>query len=178
MSATVDIRLADLYTKVGQLFQSIVGIDPDTSALVPVVQGQGNRVPMPNVPFMLVQAFRAGRVRTNVDTWAPITQLQSSEQGTKVKVQLDCYGPDSETWANMVSTLWRDFYACDQLAPTCQPLYGDEPFQGALIDGEDQYEERWTVELYLQYNPVTTIVQQSATALAAEVINVDERYPP
>lgn len=178
MSATVDITLADLYAKLGQLFQGIVGIDPGTSALVPLVQGQPNRAPMPNVPFMLMQAFRAGRLSTNIDTWMPITQLQKSEQKTKVKVQLDCYGPDSETWATLVSTLWRDFYACDQLAPTGQPLYSDEPFQGALIDGEEQYEERWTVELYLQYNPVTTVAQQSANALAATVINVDERYPP
>lgn len=178
MSATVDITLADLYAKVGALFQAIVGIDPNTAQLVPLVQGQSNRTPMPTVPFMLMQAFRAGRVRTNVDTWAPITQLQSSEQGTKVKVQLDCYGPDAETWVTMVSTLWRDFYACDQLAPTCAPLYSEDPFQGALIDGEEQYEERWTVELYLQYNPVTTVAQQSANALAATVINVDERYPP
>ncbi len=178
MSATIDLRLADLYTKLGTFIQTVIGIDPSTSQLVAVIQGQPNRVPMPNSPFVLMQGMIAGRLGTNVNTWDPAAQTQATMQKTRVKMQLDCYGPDSEAWATMLSTLLRDYIGCAQLAPTCQPLYTGEPFQGALIDGEEQYEERWTVLAYVQYNPVTTFAQQSATALNVAVVNVDERYKP
>jgi hypothetical protein len=188
MSATVDITLDDLYTAFGNFLQGIIGVDPNTSALVPVVQGQPNRVPMPNVPFMLMQGMVAGRSSTNLHQYNPtIVQpvgkygTASTMQKTRVKMQVDFYGPQSENWATAVSTLFRDEYGCTVLAagvnpPLCQPLYSDEPFQGALVNGEEQYEDRWTLVAYVQYNPVTTTAQQFAEALAVTVINVDERY--
>jgi len=192
MSAVVDISLDDLYGIVGNFLQAIVGVDPNTTQLVPVVQGQPNRVPMPNVPFMLMQGQIAGRLRTNVQTYDPKVVVptgqygtQQTEQGTKVKMQIDFYGPKSESWATMVSTLARDTYGCDYFKQNWghssqppQPLYTGEPFQGALVNGEEQYEDRWTLKLFLQYNPVTTTLMQFAEALAVVPINVDERYPP
>lgn len=176
MSAVLDLRLADLYTKLGTFIQTVIGVDPSTGQVVTVVQGQANRVPMPNNPFILMQAMITGRSSTNIDTFDTVNQTQASMQKTRVKMQLDCYGPDSNAWATILSTLLRDDIGCQALAPTCQPLYTDAPFQGALIDGEEQYEERWTLMGYVQYNPVTTFAQQSATALQISVINVDERY--
>lgn len=175
MTTTISITDQDLYKVVGNFLQSIVGVD------VTVVQGQENRVSQPDGPYLLMQAFIAGRLRTNVNTYNSEAMTPDSaftEQGTKVRMQVDCYGPQSQNWATMISTLWRDFYGCDALAPTCQPLYTGEPFQGALVNGEEQYESRWTVECFLQYNPVTTTAQQFADALAVKAINVDERYKP
>jgi len=179
MSFTVDITLDDLYKAVGNFLQGVVGVDPNTSALVPVVTGQPNLVPQPAVPYMLIQGFVSGRHTTNIHRYDTAAQTTATQQNTTVKMQLDCYGPASHTWATMVSTLWRDPYGCAVLKPSgCQPLYTGEPFQGALVNGEEQYEERWTVELFLQYNPVTIIPQQSATAAGVTVINVDEKYAP
>lgn len=176
MSATLDLRLADIYQKLGTFIQTVIGVDPSTTQLVTVVQGQSNRTPMPNNPFILMQGQVTGRLGTNIDTWDTVNQTQATEQKTQVKMQLDCYGPDSNAWATILSTLLRDQLGCEALKPTCQPLFTDAPFQGALIDGEEQYEERWTVIAYVQYNPVTTFAQQSATAVQVSVINVDERY--
>jgi hypothetical protein len=176
MSATLDLRLADIYAKLGTFIQTVIGVDPSTSQTVAVVQGQANRVSMPDSPFILMQGMVTGRLGTNIDTWDTVNQTQATEQKTKVKMQLDCYGPDSNAWATILSTLLRDQLGCAALKPTCQPLFTDPPFQGALIDGEEQYEERWTVMAYVQYNPVTTFAQQSATAVQVSVINVDERY--
>jgi hypothetical protein len=47
-----------------------------------------------------------------------------------------------------------------------------------LVTGEEQYLERWTVRAVLQYNPVTTVLQDYAGSATVNVINVDERYPP
>ena len=181
MTATIDISLDDLYTAMGTFIQLVLG------NTIPVVQGQDNRVPAPPVQtdaagtvigFVMMQAFVDKRTTTNQDSFDPVNQLLQAQSNTQVEVQLDFYGPVSMNWAKMVSTLLRDEYGCTNLAPTCQPLYADEAIQSALVDGEEQYEERWTLRAYVQYNPVTTVGQQSATALSVVVINVDERYKP
>lgn len=179
--ATIDISLDDLYTAMGNFIQLVLGTD------IPVVQGQSNAVASPPVAtdggtppsgFVQMQAFIDKRTTTNQNTYDPVNQLQASQSNTQVEVQLDFYGPLSMNWAKMVSTLLRDEYGCTNLAPSCQPLWADEAIQSALVDGEEQYEERWTLRSYVQYNPVTTVGQQSATALSVVVINVDERYKP
>lgn len=180
MTATLDISLDDLYTAIGNFVQLVLGTD------IPVEVGQTNRVASPQVAtdggpppagFVQMQGFIDKRTTTNQDAFDPINQLLAAQSNTQVRVQLDFYGPLSMNWAKMVSTLLRDDYGCANLAPTCQPLWADEAIQSALVDGEMQYEERWTLQAYVQYNPVTTVGQQSATALAVTVINVDERYP-
>jgi hypothetical protein len=50
--------------------------------------------------------------------------------------------------------------------------------QAALVNGEEQYEERWIVGANLQYNPVVSTPQQFADTLEATLINVDEAFPP
>lgn len=181
MTATLDISLDDLYTALGNFVQLVLGTD------IPVVQGQGNRVAAPPVEtdangavlgFVQIQAFVDKRTTTNQDSFDPVNQLLAAQSNTQVEVQLDFYGPVSMNWAKMVGTLLRDEYGCTNLAPTCQPLWADEAMQAALVDGEEQYEERWTLRSYVQYNPVTTVGQESATALSVVVINVDERYKP
>lgn len=179
-AATISVTLDQLYTAVGTFLQTVLGA-------VPVVQGQGNQVAapavatdtaMPTSGYVQMQAFNNRRTATNQDTWDPDAQTQASESDREVQMALDFYGPQSQDWAVLVTTLWRDGYGVAQLAPVCAPLYADEEFQIALVDGEEQYEERWHVDAYLQYNPVTTTVQQSATALSVTLINVDEKYPP
>lgn len=105
-------------------------------------------------------------------------------QETEIVVQLDIHSNDLATAGDMaakVATLWRDDYACQQLAavdPDLSPLYCDDPRQIPFIDGEQQYESRYTLDLHLQANQkVTGIPQQFAAALAVETINVDAVFP-
>ena len=46
-----------------------------------------------------------------------------------------------------------------------------------LVDGEDQYTERWTFIAALQINPVITVPETTAGTLTAGIINVDTTYP-
>lgn len=175
---TVSITSAQLYTIVGQFIQAVLGVDPATGQTVEVTRGQINRVSMPDNAFVNMQIFTSGRVRTNVNTWNGVDQTQATEVGTKVKIRLDFYGPLSEDWSKAVGALWRDGYGCTFLAPVGAPLFDGDAMQGALVNGEEQYEDRWIMELFLQYNPVVTVPQQSATTFKVTVVNVDERYPP
>lgn len=99
-------------------------------------------------------------------------------------MQLDLYGAASGDWAVMLETLLRDETGCIALAgsdptnPICQPLYTSDAVEAPLEDTEDQYEQRWTIEGVLQYNPVTSVPMQFADTLTVTLTNVDEAYPP
>lgn len=183
-AAAIDITEAMLYADMGNFLALLFGTDPGCPA---IVRGQGNRTPSPPVTtstdttdttgFILMQFFVGKRTTTNQDTFNSTAQTQASQSNTQGKFQLDFYGKLSGDWAKIFTTLFRDPYGCANLTVQ-QPLWADEAFQSALVDGEEQYEERWTVEAYVQYNPTTTVTQQSATALGVKVINVGEAYPP
>lgn len=177
MSAVISIPLSQLYTTVGQFLQNIIGVDPSTGITVAVTRGQINLVPMPNTPFINMQAFVSGRISTNEVSYTNSTQV--TQQSTKVKMRMDFYGPLSHDWATIIEALWRDTVGCNALAPTCAPLYSGEPMQSALVNGEEAYEDRWILEAFLQYNPTITTPQQSAAPpYKLKVFNVDEKYPP
>ena len=145
-----------------------------------VLRGLQNRAAMPMPGFVLLQVIGRRRLRTNIDDVPagdlPVTQTM--EEGVELTVQIDCYGPTSLDWANMLSATLRDEYGVDQLAPLgVVPLYADEARVAPLIDEELQYEERWSLDARFQINPVTTVQQQYANALELEVISVEERFP-
>lgn len=138
-------------------------------AIVPgveVIQGLGNGVPMPANQFICMTAGTQRRLRTNVSTYNGVAGTRTVEQGTEYSIQVDCYGPVSSDYATTISAMLRDAYACDILAPYgCQPLYTSDPTQSALVNGEENYEQRWMLTAVLQFNPVITVSQDSATTI-------------
>lgn len=176
MTTTVSPVQSDLFTAIRAFLLSIV------PAGTPVVQGRNNRVPMPTVPYVLMTPVFQIRLTTNQDTYTDTFPTpggtQEAEAAMRVDVQLDFYGPDSQAWATMTQTLWRDQVGCDALAPTCAPLYAEDPRMLPLVTGEEQFLERWMLTASLEYDPVTVTAQEFADTLEAELINVDERYPP
>lgn len=147
-----------------------------------VVQGYGNRVAMPTGPFVLLTYTAKKRLGTNLQDWSndpdnPPTNI-SFTQPQMVTVQIDCYGPQSSEWSDILSTLLRSYVGCDALAPSCQPFYADDPKRMPLTDAEDEYEDRWIVTLQLQVNSVVSTPQQFADTLELALIEVDARYPP
>ena len=178
MSYSVSISLQQLYDLMQAFLVNVTGLD---SSLI--IQGLPNREAMPEASpgFVTMQVTGTKRLRTNVDTWDSTTQdptTMSLEQGTEVRMQLDFYGATAEDWAVMASTVLRDSVGVEQFVPTCVPLYVDDTTLAELDDSEQQYESRWIVAAILQYNPITTAPQQFMDAVAVELINVDEAYPP
>ena len=165
----------NIYPALIALIMSVTGLPASN-----VIQGLANRASMPLPGFVEVQGLFDSRLRTNIDTYdqtdsAPVTK--TLEQGLKLTVQIDCFGPQSHDWANMLSTILRDETGCVALAPSCQPLYADEARMIPLVAGEEQWEERWMVEANLQMNPVTTVPQQYAKVLDLTLVNVREKFP-
>jgi hypothetical protein len=147
-----------------------------------VVQGLGNRVPMPKGDFICITPGTQKRLGTNTVTTHPnIAQpSQDTMQPIMQGIQIDLYGAKSSDWAAIISTLWRDETTCTFMTElqggAIQPLYNSDPIQMPLVDGEQQYEERWIVKAFLQYNGTVTLDQQFFTGANVGLVDVDANY--
>ncbi len=90
-----------------------------------------------------------------------------------VTIQADIHGPTGADNCARIIALFRDQFCTDALAASgydVAPLYLSEPRQLPFENGEQQTEERWTIDLALQVNSITTIPQQFADTLEARAI--------
>jgi hypothetical protein len=110
--------------------------------------------------------------------WAGFTDMK---QALKMRVQLDVHGPNSPENATIISTVFRDEQGVSLFEAQpyeVTPLYCDDPRQLPFDNDQQQVEERWTVDAYLQASPTVKVPQQFADSVVLTVINVDEAYPP
>jgi hypothetical protein len=175
-AATVAITPSQIYTVLGNAIVGWLGIAPNL-----VFRANPNRtaMPLPSPGFVVMGNASKKRLRTNVDYFAPTGSPApalgpvTSEQAQDLVVQIDCWGPSSSQWADILTTLLRDNIGCLALAPYCQPLYADDPIRGVLTDAELEYEDRWIVQAHLQYNQVIGTGQDYATILGpVDVVDV------
>lgn len=169
------------YDQVYQAMESFLkGILP---SVVPVIRGLPNRVAMPQKRpgFVVMQALFQHRLTMSVDTFVtggntPPTTA-TIQQDIEVPFQVDCYGPYSGSWAATISTAFEDTYGFNALGPNCEPLYANEARMIPLVDSEDSFEERWSVDCHLQWTPIATVQQQYADALDLSLVNVGVKFP-
>ncbi|SEF31353.1 hypothetical protein ABL840_09175 [Variovorax sp. NFACC27] len=176
MTATITPAQADMFVVLQAFIMDVLGLDMDH-----VVQGIGNGVPMPLGGFVAMTELFQNRLATNVSSYSdptPTTGTKDTTQATQVTVQLDCYGPNSGDWASILSTMLRDDYGCDALAPAAQPLHADDPKMVPLVNGEEQYEQRWTITALLQINPVVSTPMQFFDQANVGVVEIDTHFPP
>lgn len=164
---------------------------------VEVVRGQDNRVAEPiGQDFVTMTPIMRERLETNIqgfdDTYPVVPGIQTDMAPTQVTVQLDIHGPNSADYTQIFTTVWRSQRGCYLLsAGPIQPLYHGEPHQVPYKNGEQQIEERWTVDAVMQANPVVSMPQPFfdqisvapspvgfVSASGVAIIDVDEAYPP
>ena len=99
---------------------------------------------------------------------------------TELTIQADVHGPASADNATRIQALWRDQYAVSAFQGTgydLAPLYTSDPRQTAFENGEQQIEERWSIDLCLQANPIVTTPMQFAGTLDVTTYPVDVLQP-
>lgn len=165
MTALVSITQEAVFTALRTFILSLIDCE--------VIQGLGNRVSTPTGSFIAMTAINQKRLSTNISVYTdpgvnPGTR--GAMQPSQITIQVDCYGAESQDWAIILTTMLRDPYGCDSMAPTVQPLYADDPIQLALTDAEAEYEQRWLITAVLQYNPVVTLPQQFADVFEIELV--------
>lgn len=139
-----------------------------------VTRAQVNRVPMPNVPnavlteLLQVDIHIPHAIYDQIDGKALLSGTQ------RIDIQLDVYGVLAGEICNAIKTAFRTTWAYDYFPQGIKPLYTSDGGQAPLVTGEQQYESRWTLTVSMQYNPTTTVPQQSAIiAEVTETVPVD-----
>lgn len=166
-SVTEEAALAALRA----VIQSVVGCE--------VIRAQQNRVPMPKGDFVAMTVVGLTPLSTNVDTYTSSTK--AIKRPARLSVQIDCYGADSNQRSAAIAAILRDEFATEQFIAAgvdMQTLYAGDATQTPIVDGQEQYQERWTFTAELQVNPVLTVTQETANALSVGLVNVDSKYPP
>lgn len=153
----------------------LLGVLP---AGVEVVQTQDNRVPLPiqGPGFVTMNNVHQRRLSTNVTRYTDTAKNISA--ATEYQIQVDMYGDASGEWAQIVQTLLRDEYGTEAFPPGIQPLHADDPIQLPLINGEHQFEQRWKLQVFIQYDPIIAVSSQSATMLQVGLKEVDKTFKP
>lgn len=172
----VDITNTQIFTALGNFFKLVL---PD----VEVIIGQGNLVPMPQGPFISMTQSATRRLATNQDTYTdlcntgPVQGSKNIITATEVRIAVNMYGDESPNWAATMQSVFRDDFAYDNFPSNIKPLYMDDPVQMALIDGEQQFVERWKFDVVLMYTPTVAPSQQFAQVAALNIFESVDNIP-
>lgn len=145
-----------------------------------IIQGQQNRVSPPDPPFAVMQIVTRTRRATNSHLYTDETV--TIIQPLTLAVQVTLFGAGAGDGVVQLNTAWRDPGAVaffTEALPDAAPLYGSAPRQHAFTTGEKQYEDTWSLDLYLNVNSSITRPIESATTatLLPENIVGGDRLP-
>lgn len=152
----------------------------------PIQRGQINRVPMPSVPCVILTTIGAPRrIGTNADSTEAVIVSDEITGFTAVveadfeySVQADFYSPEAESWAMSAELLWRDKIAWSSMPAGIKPLYSEGRQQLPIVGAENQWIQRWSMTLVLDYQPTWTQPTQAATTATVIPEPIDVFYPP
>jgi hypothetical protein len=175
MSLAPSITQQQLLTSLGNY---ILGV---ALAGTSVIVGQVNRTPTPLNLFVVMtvltlpQQGMPSTTRTN-----PVgdsnTGSENYRAATRWHMQIDCYGDQAGENAQLISKMFKTNYACLALASSgvdMAPLYATEPRNLQFINGEQQYERRFSFELVGQYNPIISVPLEFANELVINAESVE-----
>ena len=107
----------------------------------------------------------------------------NAEQYTQISIQLDVHGPSSGDNSQVIATLFWDqdaFQVITTQGFDIAPLYCSDPRQIPFINAEQQYEDRYVIDIELQANPIVQTPIQFADELELGplgIVNVTAEYP-
>lgn len=180
--STIDVGLqvteSDLFKATGDFLSALF---PDAD----VGQSQQNQDPMPKGGFItMTPLFLTDLSTSAVDyEYDGVSDYGRAElrRVDEWQCQLDFYGDQAQNNATIFSRIARSEFACTwfrENANVLVPLYSGPPRQTSMINGEKQWESRWTLEFHANPLIVVSVPQQFMTG--ADVISqpVDVRFPP
>ncbi|WP_239641926.1 phage neck terminator protein [Edwardsiella tarda] len=129
-------------------------------------QAQANRTSMPKGQFCILTPLRFERLSTtrsiNQDTGEPSTSAMGWTEVRRADIQVDIYGSGAGDRAVTLETVFASGYAYDQIKAIdarVAPLYSTAAIQAPMIDAEQQWQERWTLDVSLQVHMTASFPQ-------------------
>lgn len=145
----------------------LLGLNP--GAEKQIIHAAQNNQPLPKNAVVMQIMFSK-----NLD-FAVVTNFPPTEaaiqNSVEVRMQVDFYGESAEARSRIMANLWRTGYTCDLLT-TCQPLYVQSHDRHIYVNDSNQYEDRWIIDLGLQYNPQVTVAQDFTDRAGVTIIPV------
>lgn len=175
-----------------QLFDAVWGFVAqlfDVSVQPYVFKGFQNMTSTPpGVTYVVISPGTKERTNQLERSYDANAGLSVNFRNSVYSYQVDCYGPSAPDYADTVSIAWRTLWACDyfagnNLTPTpgaplpVTPLYADEPMQLNVVNGEENYEQRFMVKLFLQANQSVSLPQDFFTVAPPVKIVVADDLP-
>lgn len=154
MAAILDIDHRELIREI-RLF--LLGLFPD--ATPQIVQSIQNNQPLPE-NAIVIQVLFDSNMDESVTTYNPPNEAMV-QNSVEVRVQLDFYGAMAESRSRIVANLWKNYYGTDNMT-ICKPLYVQSRQRHPYVNDSNQYEDRFILDLGLQYNPTVTHAQDFA----------------
>lgn len=139
------ITHADIYAEVRAYMLGLFSCPPET-----IIQGYQNDAPLPSNAIVMSMLFEHG-LDISANYYAPGDKAYL-QQSVEITMQIDFYGEESGDRARKLCNFWKSQHAAARLI-SCQPLYSKDPMQMEFINEQSRYEQRWMVEIALQYNP-------------------------
>lgn len=176
MTATISITQDDLTAALRGFLLSLVDVE--------VFLSQENNTPMPNTDFITMTPMFITGLSTNRVSYSDPGTGQGSEQtqrSNQWRCQLDFYGNSAQEMAAIVGTMIRSEYATDwfrQNNMPVTPLYAGEPHQTTMINAEQQYENRWTLDFIAQFNAVIATSLDFMDSIQVGIVAADLKFPP
>lgn len=145
-AAMATVTHKQIYTEVRAYLLGLFLCPPES-----VIQGYQNDAPLPDQAIVMSILFEQA-LDVSVHYYEPADNQTFVQQSVEITMQIDFYGADSGDKARKLCNLWKSHYSTARLI-SCQPLYCKDPVQMTFINEQSRYEQRWMVELILQYNP-------------------------
>lgn len=161
---TPSISDADVFTA---LRSFLIHLFPD----IEIIQSQENDVPPPKGAFITMSNIGKRRLATNSRTYTDTDEqkTQNTVMPTECSIQVDFYGEESGERVQTFCALIFDYVGYDSFPEGIKPLFASDPMQVPIITGEKQYQERWSLTVKIQYNPVIStpidFIREAAVSL-------------
>ena len=147
----------------GDFLQPIVGA-------AEIVRAQVNRVPQPPKPCVVLTELFQIDLAVPWATEEPTAGLSNIKAPTESMVQIDFYGDLASEYCKAAIALFRSQWGYAKFPANIKPLYVSDGVQSPMISGEQQWQSRWTLTAYMQYNPIITVPQDFADELIVDNI--------
>lgn len=146
--------------------QIFTALDTYLKVIIPgveIVQAQDNFVPMPIAPFILINNVSQRRLTWPVESYFdPVITVGNITYTipTEYIIQLDFVGNNAASQASAVFATFTTNYVYQLFPSGIKPLYAQDARQMPLIDGETNYNQRWMLDVHIQYNPDLALPQE------------------
>lgn len=184
MSATLSLTDKQTFTALVNFLENILPTqDVNGNLLIDIVRGQDNKVSEPVTDNFVEMLFlHKERLSTNVVSYTEqvgdTTSTRHDLTPIKYAIRLDIHGSNGADNTQIIMSMFRSDHAASVFKGVgydVTPLWCQDAKQVPFLNGEQQVEQRWILEIYLQCNPVLSMTGiESATDLdVSEVVDVD-----